>query len=1014
MKFLVVLVLGVALFSASLFISLPSGNARVSAGPVDNWVNFAALDWEEGDGSYENPWIVSSPALLALMAQQVNTIAGPGPAARIGFFLITEDIDLADHYWTPIGTSALQAQVFRGTLSALPGVEIKNMTVNSLSSTAGNAGFFGTIGTGSTIQGLNFVNADVHGTLGAGAGILAGQIQPSNAVAPETIIRDITVCGDSVLSTIGGDGIRTGGIIGNGSGAQYFRLTIEDIEMNATIKSESNGTGGILGQSTAPNQTVTIDNVIVNSKFELEAPVSSGGVVGSFGPSNNFGVSLSITNSLVDIDIVWNGGNGQAMGGVIGSLVSSINLNVSPFTHTSLTIKGVEVRGNVDFVGGWANNRGRLVGAVQGVYNHVIIEDVVVNQFINNHPTAQWSTWVTRPSVIPAGMVSTFIGWMPTNAAQIAASQNIIDIRQVASIAFNTGVGGDTVTALPFIYNTIPSFTFTLPNTIPVVSNGNYNFLGWSRSQNNIVAYDPGDIITITNPGTTTLHAVTDQIMHTITFNSQGNVYATRSIGQGDDLIEWIVPAISPASHTFSHWANYVQGTTPPGTVIEFREGDTLAITEPLTLHAHWTANTYDVYVRWLPNTDTQELLFSHVHGTALPATLTSIHDRGAGFYFDGLRLQNGTEIFDGDGNRAFTAGWNITGEQLLHAHWGRNTFNINFDPEGGTTVSSISGEYEATLIIPADPTRNGHTFLGWAITSGDAVVYEEGDDVTVHAEHRTLFARWQIHTYTITFNVGAGTTVSSVSQNFGTMLVLVAPTHVSTLANHDFLGWATSQTRADEGYVDYEVGEDEVEFTSNRTLWAVRILTQFAINFETRGGTVIDSVNRTHNQTLVLTTITPTLDNYHFAGWATTEQRAIDGYIDHLPTAVLTITQGITIWAVWQEQFTLEFNTGYGSHMGNIIRIDGTTFTFEGVPNREGYTFLGWAVIENGEVVHRIGDTITISGDLTLFAVWQVIPSNDNGRNLLPLIIGIGAAFAVLVLIVMTFIIIQRRKNAM
>ena len=52
-----------------------------------------------------------------------------------------------------------------------------------------------------------------------------------------------------------------------------------------------------------------------------------------------------------------------------------------------------------------------------------------------------------------------------------------------------------------------PSYTFTISSTVPTRSG--YNFLGWSTSSSATTAdYQPGDSITVTSDGTTTLYAV--------------------------------------------------------------------------------------------------------------------------------------------------------------------------------------------------------------------------------------------------------------------------------------------------------------------------------------------------------------------------------------------------------------------------------------------------------------------------------------------------------------------------
>ena len=77
-------------------------------------------------------------------------------------------------------------------------------------------------------------------------------------------------------------------------------------------------------------------------------------------------------------------------------------------------------------------------------------------------------------------------------------------------------------------------------------------------------------------------------------------------------------------------------------------------------------------------------------------------------------------------------------------------TVEITFDPGNGaspTTVTLTAGE---VLTAPQDPVREGYTFLGWFLG---------GEKYTFGAvsENMTLEARWEIDTYTVTFDTAGG-----------------------------------------------------------------------------------------------------------------------------------------------------------------------------------------------------------------------------------------------------------------
>lgn len=73
----------------------------------------------------------------------------------------------------------------------------------------------------------------------------------------------------------------------------------------------------------------------------------------------------------------------------------------------------------------------------------------------------------------------------------------------------------------------------------------------------------------------------------------------------------------------------------------------------------------------------------------------------------------------------------------------------ITFDAMGGVGVDSISTDPLQTIILP-ETTREGYTFKGWYTGSGinDAQL----TNLTIVTNDLTLYARWEINQYTITF----------------------------------------------------------------------------------------------------------------------------------------------------------------------------------------------------------------------------------------------------------------------
>ena len=69
-----------------------------------------------------------------------------------------------------------------------------------------------------------------------------------------------------------------------------------------------------------------------------------------------------------------------------------------------------------------------------------------------------------------------------------------------------------------------------------------------------------------------------------------------------------------------------------------------------------------------------------------------------------------------------------------LYPVWNTNKYTITFDTAGGSEIASITQDYGATITAPADPTREGYTFIGWDIEIPE----------TMPAENIKITARWK------------------------------------------------------------------------------------------------------------------------------------------------------------------------------------------------------------------------------------------------------------------------------
>ena len=236
-------------------------------------------------------------------------------------------------------------------------------------------------------------------------------------------------------------------------------------------------------------------------------------------------------------------------------------------------------------------------------------------------------------------------------------------------------------------------------------------------------------------------------------------------------------------------------------------------------------------------------------------------------------------------------------------AQWEINQYTIAFDTAGGSEIAPITQDYGTNITAPADPTRKGYTFKGW-----DKEIPE-----TMPAENITVKAQWEINRYTITFDTAGGSEIAPITQDYGTNIT--APAN-PTRKGYTFKGW------------DKEIPETMP--AENITVKAQWEINQYTIAFDTNGGSEIAPITQDYG-TEITAPDNPTREGYTFIGW--------DRDIPEIMPA-----ENITVTAQWEiNRYTITFDTAGGSEIASITQDYGTNITAPADPTREGYTFIGW-----------------------------------------------------------------------
>ena len=104
-----------------------------------------------------------------------------------------------------------------------------------------------------------------------------------------------------------------------------------------------------------------------------------------------------------------------------------------------------------------------------------------------------------------------------------------------------------------------------------------------------------------------------------------------------------------------------------------------------------------------------------------------------------------------------------ITKDTILYGRYAPIDVTISYDVLPGVTTTKTYGL--AATLTANQPTKEGHTFLGWSETPGATVAsYLPGATFSKEIEvDTTLYAVWQKNTYTITFSSGEGYSLHSI-----------------------------------------------------------------------------------------------------------------------------------------------------------------------------------------------------------------------------------------------------------
>lgn len=299
-----------------------------------------------------------------------------------------------------------------------------------------------------------------------------------------------------------------------------------------------------------------------------------------------------------------------------------------------------------------------------------------------------------------------------------------------------------------------------------------------------------------------------------------------------------------------------------------------------------------------------------------------------------------------------------VNNDYTLYAKWNVNKYSIFFNSTGGTSVDTLTFDYDSELKAPTSPSKAGYQFDAWYIDEECTTKFDWAS--TMPAQNLTLYAGWEANKYKVIY-ISLGVEIPELEQTVPYNSITTKPTD-PVREGYTFKGWMLNGNPFDFNTL----------ITKSITLAASWEINKYTLSYNTNGGSAIESVEYDYNENLVKPA-NPTREGYTFAGWKL-DDAVFDFVGDKMPA------ENIELQAVWTaNDYIISYNKNNVAATGSVANTHATydekiTISTDSYA-LVGYTFVGWNTKADGTgTTYQAGDEVknlVSSGIYELFAIW-------------------------------------------
>lgn len=385
------------------------------------------------------------------------------------------------------------------------------------------------------------------------------------------------------------------------------------------------------------------------------------------------------------------------------------------------------------------------------------------------------------------------------------AKNNGYNVVEIYTITYNLN-GGINASDNPTYYINGTALTINEP------TKAGYAFTGWYEDAKfkKVFNYDAQ------TPRHLKLYAKWDVTTYTISYETNGGTLAKNSPVTYKVTSAVTLKSPTKTGYAFTGWYTS-ENLSVESKITKINKGSS----GDLKLYAGWLENTYSIkFSANASGVSGNAVTISNIGYDDEVKLEASVYER-PGYLFTGWNTKaNGKGIVIEDSATVSRLSAKNKSTITLYAMWETIPYSITYVLDGGNNHAKNPAYYTvAKAVTFSNPTKTGYTFKGWYADEKFAkkitgIKKGSMDPVTV-------YAKWQVNTYTVKFNANKGTgKMAALSCEYDNEYTLTANSF--TRKGYVFAGW---NTKANGSGISYENEQKISNLTSvnkkNITLYA-------------------------------------------------------------------------------------------------------------------------------------------------------------------------------------------------